>query len=932
MPIVRNIPIVVARMDWPSKHARQIAAVCLVVMLFAFCVSPAKRATASDQTDVDDPTAAATNPDTEPNATRQRFPNAQEIYHCTFDGVGQIDVDGWPNGWTRQQDINHPRYVEIRVDSASPTSGDHSLGIMLDGGAAAVYSPPLSISSLFNYLFECQVQTDGLTYDQAYLSVTFYDAQNNLLERQVSSPVGKTTAWTKLRIGPVASTSNQAQHAVIGLHLEPGERADLRGKVWFADVWAGRFPKLLLQAGGCRHLYAIPESPEVICTASGFSNQNAGIEIQLLDVEGQEIQRARVALETHSMNDADKTQQLLAGSNSGVLGQKSAVFIGSAAWKPALPDVGFYHVRAHLDGCSYSPSPCETTIALIRKEEILPQGEFGWTLPQGERPLTFDELTFLAEHSGIHWLKFPVWNAAADQARGDQLASFAQRLQNNHTQLVGLLADPPMEVRKRLSEATHVDEHDQPLAAQIFSAKSEVWYPSLEPILTRLQLLVHTWQLGSDDDLSFVKFPQLGDALLQVHKQLGRFGQVARLAIPWTWHEELPKEMAAGDFVSFWVDPPASSSAQRSVLDRTQEGTIQRWVAIQTLPASKNNLKNRVGDLVQQMLAAKLHGAQRIFLPELCNSEYGLLQDDGTVGELLLPWRTVAQVLSGTDDMGNLQLPHGSSNQLFVRDRQLVMLLWNDHPSEEQISLGENVQQQNIWGQVTQPELDGKRQCCIQVDRLPVFLTNLNLPLVQWQITTKLSHNRWPNELGIPLENAIKLSNPFSQTVTGAVQLDMPNRWRVVPRSIPFKLAAGQTVQLPFEATLPFDLVSGPQEVHFDFDIVADRHYQFSVYRTIDVGDDSVTVNVATHLNEQGELVVEQKLLNQTDQPVSFQCSLYIPDRRRMTTNILDQGKGSDTQIYRLPNGQALLGKTLWLKAEETIGQRILNSKFVAQP
>ena len=260
------------------------------------------------------------------------------------------------------------------------------------------------------------------------------------------------------------------------------------------------------------------------------------------------------------------------------------------------------------------------------------------------------------------------------------------------------------------------------------------------------------------------------------------------------------------------------------------------------------------------------------------------------------------------------------------------MMLWNERPCEEKISLGEEVQQIDLWGRVSQPELDVKRQTCLHVDRLPVFLTGLNPSLVQWQLSTALAHRQWSNELGVPLENAVELYNPFVQNVNGTVRLIMPDRWRVVPKEIAFKLAAGQTTQLPTEITLPFDTASGPQEVRLDFDLAADRHYQFSIYRTVVVGDDSVAINIATRLNEQGELVVEQKLINQTDQPVSFQCSLYAPDRQRMTSSVLDQGKGSDLQIYRLPNGQALVGKTLWLQAQETTGQRILNYRFTVAP
>jgi hypothetical protein len=51
-----------------------------------------------------------------------------------------------------------------------------------------------------------------------------------------------------------------------------------------------------------------------------------------------------------------------------------------------------------------------------------------------------------------------------------------------------------------------------------------------------------------------------------------------------------------------------------------------------------------------------------------------------------------------------------------------------------------------------------------------------------------------------------------------------------------------------------------------------------------------------------------------------------------MSTQVLNQARGSDVQTYRLPNGRALIGQTLWLRAEEATGFRTLNYRFTAEP
>ena len=72
-------------------------------------------------------------------------------------------------------------------------------------------------------------------------------------------------------------------------------------------------------------------------------------------------------------------------------------------------------------------------------------------------------------------------------------------------------------------------------------------------------------------------------------------------------------------------------------------------------------------------------------------------------------------------------------------------------------------------------------------------------------MAASLAETQWPSVFGVPYDNAVAVTNPFSQSVSGTVRLVAPDRWRVVPREITFKLAAGEKRQLPLEITLPFD-------------------------------------------------------------------------------------------------------------------------------
>ena len=77
------------------------------------------------------------------------------------------------------------------------------------------------------------------------------------------------------------------------------------------------------------------------------------------------------------------------------------------------------------------------------------------------------------------------------------------------------------------------------LAADIFN-EAELWRPVLDPVMTRLSLKVRWWQLGRDDDISFVGYPDLAGKIREIKGPLERFGQEIHLGMGWRWLNESP--------------------------------------------------------------------------------------------------------------------------------------------------------------------------------------------------------------------------------------------------------------------------------------------------------------------------------------------------------------------------------------------------------
>src|SRR5262249_13786934 len=157
---------------------------------------------------------------------------------------------------------------------------------------------------------------------------------------------------------------------------------------------------------------------------------------------------------------------------------------------------------------------------------------------------------------------------------------------------------------------------------------------------------------------------------------LARYGQDVRLGFGWSWLQPLAPVESAADFVSLSADPPLTGPEQAAYLENTRSNKTRRWVVLELLPQVEYEPLERARDISQRMLAAKLQGAEGVFVPEVYSTRQGLLNDDGTVGELFLPWRMMALSLAGAQPLGEIRLPHGSSNQVLACDDQLTMMLW----------------------------------------------------------------------------------------------------------------------------------------------------------------------------------------------------------------------------------------------------------------
>ncbi len=863
-----------------------------------------------------------------------RYPEATAVFHATFDVSEDRDYDNWPDGWRRRQGPGYPHFVRIGIEGGGGPGNGRRLVMVLDGGAAAALSPQFPAAPLHDYVVDGFIRTEGLSHDWAWFSLTLLDHQGRVLETFRSPRVQRTNGWQRVRLGPVSPQGDQIRHAVLGLHLEPGEQADLHGRAEFADIWVGRLPRMTLGCNRPSGIFTDPKEVTAVCRASGLPARGTTVAFELLDPFGQRLAAAegRFVLEPGESQPADRPPPPTAGAPAGKAAETSRHpipgYVGKVTWNPPVPGPGFYRIAAAMPAESGRVHRREITFCVLEPTTGPAEGEFGWTVNPAAMAIPQSRLAELVSQAGIGWVKYPLWiGPKTGLDSSEQMLAFIEALRGQGIEVIGLLECPPDEVRSKL------DPSRPAAAADVFALPRPVWQPSLESTLTRFGPQVRRWQLGGDRDLSFVGFPTLVETLRLVRAEMQRIGRDLELGMAWSWMHEIPTvpgSTGPWQFLTLSAEPPLDGRALRHYLAAAGRTQVRRLVLVEPLPRTAFALEDRLADFAEQLVSAKAAGAEGIFLPAPFEAARGVVQPDGTPGELFLPWRTLALALRGAAFLGSIPLPQHSSNYLFARQHQAVLIVWNCRSVREEVYLGDKSEVRDLWGRAV-PATPTPSGLSVPVGPVPILVFGGPPALAEWLVRFRLAHDRLSSALGQRQANQLELQCPFEQGAEGTVELTGPEDWLIVPRKTRFRLAPGEKFQQPLEIVLPPNASCGQHQIRADFEMLAGQKYRFTVWRTVTVGLEDVRLEVSTRVTEDGQLEVQQRIINDREEPISLRCQLYAPERRRMSVQVVGLGRGEEVRVYRLPEGKQLVGKTLWLQAEELGGPRVLNYRFVAE-
>ena len=141
-------------------------------------------------------------------------------------------------------------------------------------------------------------------------------------------------------------------------------------------------------------------------------------------------------------------------------------------------------------------------------------------------------------------------------------------------------------------------------------------------------------------------------------------------------------------------------------------------------------------------------------------------------------------------------------------------------------------------------------------------------------------------------------------------------------------MAAGEEIRFPFEIRLKNALLR--QAAGADrFNVEADEPYKFSVYTELEVGTDDLTLDVKTHLDKDGMLIVEQLMTNRARTwPIS--AATCTPGHRWQRCRSIGWATTSTAKFIASQRQGTRRAREMLLEIEELNGPRVLKYRFVA--
>jgi hypothetical protein len=296
--------------------------------------------------------------------------------------------------------------------------------------------------------------------------------------------------------------------------------------------------------------------------------------------------------------------------------------------------------------------------------------------------------------------------------------------------------------------------------------------------------------------------------------------------------------------------------------------------------------------------------------------------------------RTLFHALCGKQAIGALALENDSVAVIFDNSTSscIVAWTWRDQPvnTPVELYLGPTPDAIDLWGRRQPTEIVGRRTH-LRLTPLPLIVQGVDASLVLLQASFRVEpalvqlHDPEPRPV-------LSFRNCYDERITGQVRLEPPTGWELAQRQVPFDLSPGQTFEQALMLTVPPRQAAARHKLSVQISIESPKASELEFVVPLAVGLRNISVE--GHASWIGDdLIVEQRLRNLSNQPVSFAAFCQAPARARAEQEFLNVAPGKlAVRAYRFVDARELSGLTVHLGIEEIRGERSLDQLVEVPP
>jgi hypothetical protein len=526
-------------------------------------------------------------------------------------------------------------------------------------------------------------------------------------------------------------------------------------------------------------------------------------------------------------------------------------------------------------------------------------------------------------------------------------------------------------------------------------SSDEDWSAHFAPILARFGGLMANWQLGFEH--AEVETPQVWDerTIEQVRTRLDRIVTISELVVPRSVLDAPPATSsaivedgsagvagtAAGranpagrrslrTIQSYWLPeriPTPSIPWQLLFIPRLREEEAaagrahpsEMWLSLEARARSEVAREAQGRELARRFILAKAANPDRVYLPAPIEhtSEAGSPAWQPTDDFLVA--RTLLRRLGGKRAIASMPLEHDGVGVLFSDGQRSCLAVWSWRDDVEVCSVplylgpdptavdvlgrpvplepeplrsGRSVRRAARTGRITDeqapPELPRTR---VPLRASPLIIDDVRaaLVLLHGGIRVEPTLIELHDHTHTPV---LSIRNSFHATLVGSIRLDPPDDWTVAPSAFEFSLAPGETLRRELSIQFGRRQSAGERVVAFQIHLEAPESYALTFEVPFQIGLRDIAVEADAQWSG-GDLLIEHRVRNLTEAPISFTSFCQIPGRARQEREFLSVPPGHvKTRVYRIPRARDAAGGVAHLGLQEIRGPRALEQLVEIPP